>query len=81
MRDAEGRNILRAPGLVDMDFSVSRNLPITQRVRLQFRGEFFNALNHTNLGVPWRTFGSPDFGLISTAGPARQVQIGVKLLF
>jgi hypothetical protein len=77
----EGRNILRASGLVNMDFSVLRNFSITEGVRLQFRGEFFNALNHTNLAVPGRTFGSPDFGVISGAGPARQIQLGVKLLF
>jgi hypothetical protein len=77
----EGRNILRASGLVNVDFSVLRNFSVTERVRLQFRGEFFNALNHTNLAVPGRTFGSPDFGVISGAGPARQIQVGVKLLF
>ncbi len=77
----EGRNILRASGLVNMHFSLLRNFSIAERVRLQFRGEFFNALNHTNLAVPGRIFGSPDFGVISGAGPARQIQVGAKLLF
>jgi len=41
----EGRNILRAPGLFTMDFSLRRNFNFSERFRLQFRGEFFNALN------------------------------------
>ena len=77
----EGRNILRSSGLKNMDFSVLRNFSITERIRLQLRGEFFNALNHTNLAVPGRTFGSPDFGIVNSAGPARQIQAGVRLGF
>jgi hypothetical protein len=77
----EGRNVLRAPGLFTMDFSLRRNFALTERVRLQFRGEFFNALNHTNFSVPGRTFGSADFGVISGAGPARQIQVGARLEF
>ena len=77
----EGRNTLRASGLTNLDFSLLRNFSITERVRVQFRGEFFNALNHTNLAVPGRTFGSPDFGIVSSAGPARQIQAGIRLSF
>ena len=78
---SEGRNIVRASSLFNMDFSILRNFFITERVKLQFRGEFFNATNHTNFAVPGRTLGSPDFGLISSAGPARQIQVGAKLAF
>jgi hypothetical protein len=77
----EGRNILRAAGLTSLDFSLQRNFRIREGMRLQFRGEFFNALNHTNFSVPGRTFGAPGFGIVSAAGPARQIQIGMRLAF
>ena len=77
----EGRNILRAAGLVTLDFSVQRNFRLRENVRLQFRGEFFNATNHTNFSVPGRVFGAPDFGIVSGSGPARQIQAGLRLGF
>jgi hypothetical protein len=76
-----GVGIVRGPGLINLDFSVLRNFRITERVHLEFRGEFFNALNHTNLANPGAVFGSPTFGVISSAGPARQIEIGTRILF
>jgi len=35
-----------------LDLSLLKSTPITERVRLQFRAEFFNILNHTNLQLP-----------------------------
>jgi hypothetical protein len=37
-----------------LDFAVVRNFSVTEKVKFQFRSEFFNALNHTNLGTPDR---------------------------
>jgi hypothetical protein len=37
-----------------LDFAVVRDFSLTEKMRFQFRGEFFNALNHTNLGTPDR---------------------------
>ena len=48
----EGVGILRAPGLVNLDFSLHARFPLHRASALQFRGEFFNAINHTNLGLP-----------------------------
>ena len=42
----------RRPGLVDWDFSLFKSTEISERIRLQFRAEFFNILNHTNLSLP-----------------------------
>jgi hypothetical protein len=47
-----GRGTLRGPGLQTLDVSVIKNTSLTERVAVQFRAEFFNALNHTNLGPP-----------------------------
>ena len=55
--------------------------PGMQRARLQLRGEFFNALNHTNFNPPGTIFGSSSFGVISSAKSARHIQVGARLAF
>jgi len=47
-----GRDSLVGPGYADWDFSLLKSTQLTQRFRLQFRAEFFNILNHTNLSLP-----------------------------
>ncbi len=76
-----GVGIIRGPGLINLDFSVLRTFRVTERVRTEFRGEFFNALNHTNFGNPGSALGAPAFGVISGAGPAREIEVGVRVLF
>jgi hypothetical protein len=76
-----GPGILRGPGLVNFDFSLLRDFRVTERMRLLFRGDFFNAFNHTNLALPGSTFGGGGFGVISSSGPARQIQLGAHLKF
>jgi hypothetical protein len=46
-----GRNIFRGPTFKNLDFSVSKLWKLNERVNLQFRGEVFNILNHTNFDV------------------------------
>jgi hypothetical protein len=77
------RNAYRAPGFEQWDFSLDKYFPIPVRegMRLQFRSEFFNFLNHTNLGIPNTQTTSSAFGTIRTTYPARQIQFGLKLLF
>ncbi|MGA2597092.1 MAG: carboxypeptidase-like regulatory domain-containing protein [Bryobacteraceae bacterium] len=84
-----GRNTLIGPGITNVDFSVLKALPISEKVRLQFRGEFFNILNHPNFGSPNAVvFSSATATPASTAGvitststTSRQIQFGLKLLF
>ena len=76
-----GRNAFRGPGFTQWDLGVSKNFAFTERVRLQFRSEFFNVLNHTNLGIPNQQANSTAFGSITGTFPARQVQFGMKLMF
>ncbi|MGH9668200.1 MAG: hypothetical protein ACRD9L_27585, partial [Bryobacteraceae bacterium] len=76
-----GVGIVRAPGLVNFDFSLLRNFRVTERVRAELRGEFFNAFNHTNLGNPGQVLGSSSFGVISGSGPARQIEVGARIVF
>jgi hypothetical protein len=77
----EGRGAMRAPGLFDADLSLSRNFRLGEKLTMQFRGEAFNVLNHTNLSAPAKAFGAADFGTITAAGPARILQVGAKIRF
>jgi hypothetical protein len=82
-----GRGVYTGPGLADMDFSIFKNVPVSERTHLQLRAEFFNLLNRANLGTPNATVFSgtsisPTAGLITTlATTPRQIQIGAKLMF
>ena len=76
-----GRNAFRAPGFWQWDLGVTKNFNVTERARLQFRSEFFNVLNHTNLGIPNQQANSTSFGSITGTFPARQVQFALKLMF
>jgi outer membrane receptor protein involved in Fe transport len=78
-----GPGVLTGPGLVNLDMSILKDIRFTERVRLELRGEFFNALNHLNWGFPGTTYGEPNFGVItggSTQG-SRIIQIGVQIKF
>jgi len=48
----EGRNDISGFGLVQMDVSIARKFPISERTNLQFRVDAFNALNHPNFTNP-----------------------------
>jgi hypothetical protein len=77
-----GRNILRAQSLKDLDLSLFREDALTERIKLQFRAEFFNIVNHPTFDVPQATITSPVFAAVSgTATSARQIQLGLKVLF
>jgi len=71
----------RGPGLWFVDYSLFKNFSIREKARLQLRGEFFNVLNHTNLGDPNTTVNSAGFGLITSSGSPRIVQLAVKVTF
>ena len=72
---------MRDYGVFNSDFSLLRNFAIRERARLQFRAELFNAFNHTNFDPPAVVFGSASFGVVSSAKPARQIQVGARLVF
>ena len=77
-----GRNILRAPGLVNLDLGLSREFAFHERFRLHFRAEAFNLANHPNFGLPNRTIGAPGVAIIgSVVNPERQIQFAMKLHF
>lgn len=57
-----GRNVLRGFGAAQWDFGVHRDFPIREAIKLQFRGELFNLLNHPNFGPPVADLSSSQFG-------------------
>ena len=53
------RNALRGFGAYQWDFAVHRDFPIHEAIKLQFRAEMFNVLNHPSFGQPYGDLGSP----------------------
>jgi hypothetical protein len=77
-----GRNSVSGPGMQTLDFALARSFSVTERTSFQFRAEFFNALNHTNLGTPNRFVNTPQFGTITdTMTPGREVQLSARISF
>ncbi len=95
------RNVVRGPGIDNLDFSVFKNFDLPyflghsgdEAPRLQFRGEFFNVLNHTQFNSLNLTFvptadvpgalASPSsgFGTVTGAAAPREIQVALKLIF
>ena len=78
-----GRNILDGPGRVNFDFSLFKDFPITEQVKVQFRTEFFNVFNTPQFDLPNATiFSGAAVGTITgIVGIPRQIQFGLKIVF
>lgn len=76
-----GHNALRAPGYVNVDLALSRNIKLTEKLALQPRAEAFNLLNHPNFNAPTANISSATFGRILTARDPRILQASLKLTF
>jgi hypothetical protein len=76
-----GRSIFRGPKFANMDFSVIKRIPITERMRFTLRADFFNLFNKVNLGIPISDVNSSNFGLSTTAGAARIIQFAGRFDF
>jgi hypothetical protein len=74
-----GRNILRGPGLGNVDASVMKYFSITERAKVQLRGEAFNFFNRANFANPDGVIKDPTFGRVLSAGAPRILQIALKL--
>jgi len=77
----EGRNVVAGPPYANWDFSAFKNIPVTESKELQFRGELFNVLNHTNFRLPVSDISSPNFGQIQQDVGPRVIQVALKFLF
>jgi hypothetical protein len=88
-----GRDILRGPGVFNVNASIFRNFSITERFKLQFRMETFNLSNTPQFGNPGATVTSATFNSdgsvkalngytqITSASNERQLRFALKLSF
>jgi hypothetical protein len=73
---------IRGPGGNNWDLSALKNSRITEKISMELRGEFLNAMNHPTFANPDTSATSAGFGTISnTRGYARRVQLGIKLIY
>jgi len=80
-----GRNFFRAPGRVNLDLTLEKRTPLTERVEMIFRADFFNILNHTEWQSPVAStpIGSPQLGQITSTFPQSQRigQVALRFTF
>ncbi|MGA2101146.1 MAG: hypothetical protein ABSG34_08575, partial [Candidatus Sulfotelmatobacter sp.] len=85
------RNVLRGPTLTNLDIALAKTTLITEKIKVEFRAEFFNALNHPEFAQPTLGDGAaningPTFGQITTTGSFRGAtprigQLALRLTF
>jgi hypothetical protein len=83
-----GRNTLIGPGFSEWDVATIKNFDFAERVRLQFRAQAFNVVNHPSFTgidttVRFDSAGKPaqTYGAVTSVGPARTLELGLKLIF
>lgn len=87
------RDVARGPGVWQIDMGMGKQIPLTERVGLQFRAEVFNIFNHPQYGLPNATILVSSFGSITStvntttpvspvgAGTPREIQFALRLQF
>jgi Carboxypeptidase regulatory-like domain len=75
------RNVALGPGLFNMDLSLVKRFAVNERSAIDIRADAFNSFNTVNFGNPGTSFGSSTFGVISTAGNPRIMQLAVRYRF
>lgn len=74
------RNVGEAPGRKLVDLNLQKRFSVAG-TGVELRFDMYNALNTPQFGNPGRTFGTPAFGTITSTGPAREVQLGLRFTF
>lgn len=75
-------NTLRAHGVANWDFTISKAVPITERLSFDFKAEIFNLFNRVQFGDPGTQLGSANFGIVSSQiNNPRQIQFAGRLSF
>ena len=75
-----GRNIMRAPGVVNLDLSLFRRFPIKERVVLEFRAESYNLTNTPHFNSPTSSVNSGAFFQVTSAAQdQRQMRFALRL--
>ncbi len=79
--DNLGRNTYRGPGTILWNFSVAKNISITERWRVVLRADWINGFNHRNFGNPVVTMNSAIFGQNTSDPGARTMLVSAKIRF
>lgn len=75
-----GRNLLRAPGVVNLDLGLFRRFVVSERVTLEFRSEAANMTNTPHFNAPNANINAANFLAVTSAQPdQRQVRLGLRL--
>jgi hypothetical protein len=72
---------MNGPGMSNTDFTLIREIPLREQVRVQLRGEFFNAFNQVRFDQPNTSVASGSFGRILSAQPGRIIQVAAKVVW
>ena len=80
-RGNSGVGNVQGPNLQTWDFSLRKQFRLSERFNLRFQADMFNAFNRANFRAPSTVVTTAGFGTITTAGPARNIQFGLKLNF
>jgi hypothetical protein len=75
------RNPIRGPSYRDVDFAVTRRVPVGGSRAIELRGEIFNLLNTPNFGAPNAVAGAANFGTVTSAVDPRVAQLALKFIF
>ena len=87
------RDYARGPGAWQFDIGIGKHIPVTERVELEFRTEFFNMFNHPQYGLPVANISATNFGTINQTvntttpvsavgtGTPREIQFSLRLAF
>ena len=77
---SSGRNILRNPGVWNTDLTINREFAIKERLKMQFRGEFYNLPNTSHFNGPASTSvtGGATFMSIRSSYGERQIRFGLR---
>ena len=77
-----GRNILRGPGLFNVDTAVQRRFAMSAQTAIELRWEIFNLFNSDQFGLPESNIANAAFGqLTRLAGDPRVMQFAVRVVF
>ena len=77
-----GRNILRGPGLFNVDIAVQRRFALTGQTAIELRWEIFNLFNADQFGLPESNIANAAFGqLVRLAGDPRVMQFAIRVVF
>ena len=76
-----GRNVILGPGNWNLDLGLFKNFDIAERIKVQYRWEMFNALNHANLNQPQGNINNGSAGEINTLSGPRIMQMGLRVTF